>query len=176
MHANSRTEHARTLVVYYSLSGNTARVALDLAKMIGADIESLRDRHHGAGFWGSLKAAWHAMRQVPTQLAPLRHEPSEYTLILIGTPVWAGRMTPAARAYLLQCAARIPNVGFFVTSAATDATKVVPAMEALAGRRAVAFKGFDARELKDAARYNQRLAELANEAERFVLRSTSAAA
>jgi flavodoxin len=176
MNAKPRTERGRILVVYYSMSGNTARVALDLAKMIDADIESLRDRHHGVGFFGLLKAAWHALRRVPAQLGPLRHDPADYALTLIGTPVWAGQMTPAVRAYLLQCAARFTNVAFFVTSGGTPAAKVVPAMEGLAGRKAVAFEGFDARELKDANCYDQKLAMLANDAERFVLRGASAAA
>jgi hypothetical protein len=139
-------------------------------------VESLRDPGHGVGVLSYLKDAWHAMRRVPAEIAPLRHDPSEYALTLIGTPVWVGRITPAIRAYLLQSAPKLTNVGFFVTSGDTDVSKVVPTLQAIAGRRAVTAKGFNARELKDTTLYNRKLAELANDAQRFVLRGASAAA
>jgi hypothetical protein len=33
-------------------------------------------------------------------LQPFRQEPSDYSLLFIGTPVWAGNLTPAVRTFL----------------------------------------------------------------------------
>lgn len=44
----------QVLVVYYSLSGNTARVASDLAARLGADLESIDANSH-IGCANSLK-------------------------------------------------------------------------------------------------------------------------
>ena len=150
-----------TLVVYYSLSGNTARVAKDLATRTHADIESLRDRDHGTGALGYLKAVVDAVRGKPAKLGPLAFSPRSYTLILIGTPVWAGRMTPAIRAYLKNFAADLKNVAFFVTSGGTDVGSIAPAMETVLGHSAVASAGFNATELADPKAYEAKLSAFA---------------
>jgi flavodoxin len=146
-----------TLVVYYSLSGNTARVAKDLAKFLDADVESVRDTEHGVGFMGYLKAAINAARGVPARIGPLSRSPRDYALTIVGTPVWVGRMTPAIRAWLQRCRPELGRVAFFVTSGNTDAEKVVPAMEQIAGHGGIAFTGFNAKELADQNRYDTKL-------------------
>jgi flavodoxin len=157
----NRTEHARSakaLVVYYSLTGNTARVARDIAKRTRADLESIRDRDHGAGFFGLVQNAIDALRNATTRIASLAHDPAEYGLIVIGTPVWAGRMTPAIRAYLERTRGRFGRVAFFTTSGNTSVERLLPALEAAAQVHAVGASGFNARELKDPKAYEDKLA------------------
>lgn len=147
----------RALVVYYSLTGNTARVAHDIAARIGADVESLRDPAHGTGLIGFIKACVNALRGVSATLGPLRHIASTYDLVVIGTPVWAGRMTPAARAYLRATQGKLARVAFFITSGNTDVGRMLPALESAAGTKASASTGFSAQDLKDSAIYQQKL-------------------
>jgi hypothetical protein len=148
----------RVLVVYYSLTGNTARVARDLAARLDADIESVQDKGHGTGFVGQLAAAFDAWRGAAATIEPLQCDPADYEMTLIGTPVWTGAMTPAIRAYLQRTSGKLGNVAFFTTSGHTDITRILPALEALAGRRAIARAGFNARELSDATLYQRKLA------------------
>ncbi len=103
----------KVLVVYYSLSGNTARVARDLARRAQADVESLQDLEHGVGFFGYVKAALDAFRGKSATLGNLTSDPRRYSLVIIGTPVWVGRMTPAVRAYLTRFSRDLPRVGLF---------------------------------------------------------------
>jgi flavodoxin len=51
----------RTLIVYYSLSGNTERVARDLAAHLDADLRRLRERTNRHGFLGHLRAAFDSL-------------------------------------------------------------------------------------------------------------------
>lgn len=153
----------RTLVSYYSLTGNTARVARDLAARLGADLESIQDRGHGSGFIGSIQAAYHAWRGRPATIGAARHDPANYDLIIVGTPVWVGRMTPAVRAYLQANREKFHDVAFFVTSGGTDVAKLAPAMQAVAGRAAIAVAGFDKGELADAKAYRQKLVHFAHD-------------
>ncbi len=146
-----------TLVVYYSLTGNTARVATDLAAKLDADLESIRDRGHGVGFWAALKAGYDAMKDRPARIDPLQRDPADYALTLIGTPVWGWKMTPAVRAYLQQTAGRLHDVAFFVTSGNTDVTTLLPSLEGLAKRTAIASAGFNGRELADGIVYKRKL-------------------
>jgi hypothetical protein len=148
----------RVLIVYYSLTGNTARVARDLAARLDADIESIQDKDHKAGFLGQLVGAFDAWRKTPATIEPIQRDPAGYESILVGTPVWAGQMTPAIRAYLRSTSGKLRNAAFFITSADTDVAKIAPSLEAVAGLRAIASAGFNSRELGDAVAYEGKLA------------------
>jgi flavodoxin len=147
----------QTLVVYYSMTGNTARLARDLAARLNADVESIEDRTHGVGFVGYLVAAYHAWRRVSAPIGAMQRDPSDYAVVVIGTPVWVGQMTPAVRAYLQRMKGRFVNVAFFVTSGGTDIEKIIPSLEAEGKCKAVTSKGFNARELGDTVVYEHKL-------------------
>ena len=150
----------KILVVYYSLSGNTARVAREIARLGQADIEALRDfdRDLPLSFFGYVKAAIDALRSKPARLASVACNPRDYALVVIGTPVWAGRMTPAIRAYLERFKNDLGRVAFFVTTGNTKASEVVLPMEGIVGHKAAAFVGFDAADLADQRACNDRIA------------------
>jgi len=151
------TAEKRILVVCYSLTGNTERVARDVATRLDADLERIHDKKNRRGFFAYLGAALDSGRERPAQIADVGRFPNEYALTIIGTPVWAGKMTPAVRAYLRMVHGKLNEVAFFTTSGSTGAEKIVPAMEALAGRKAITFTGFNGRELKSAALYDEKL-------------------
>jgi hypothetical protein len=106
---------------------------------------------------GYLKAIRDAVRGAPARIEPITRRPSDYALTIIGTPVWAWKMTPAVRAYLRQTQQQLGRVAFFVTSGDTDVAKIVPPMEALAGVKAIASVGFNNRELNDERLYQEKL-------------------
>lgn len=91
----------KILVVYYSLTGNTKFIASQISNELNADIEEVKpikdlDPNSGSKyFWGGMKAT---MKSKP-DLEELVYNPSEYDLIIIGTPVWAWTLSPAIRAY-----------------------------------------------------------------------------
>lgn len=147
----------QVLVVYYSRTGNTARVAKDVATRLGADIEGLRDMQHGPGFFGQVAGAFRALRQTPARIGTLQYDPRDYALTIVGTPVWVGQMSPAVRAYLQSVKDRLRTVAFFVTSEDTDVNKLIPSVEAVTGRSMVTRAGFNARELADVAVYQDKV-------------------
>lgn len=89
----------KTLVVFYSRDGHTKKVAEDIAKILNADIDEIIDAKSRKGVIGWIIAGKDAMRKKPTEIG-FKKSPSEYDLVLIGTPVWAFTMTPAVRTYL----------------------------------------------------------------------------
>jgi len=150
----------RTLIVYYSLSGNTERVAKDLAARLDADLQQVRERTNRQGFRGYLRAAFDSLRERPASLVDVAKDAGDYELTIIGSPIWVGRITPAMRTYLESIRGRARNVAFFTTSGNTDVEKVVPAMQTLVDRESIASIGFSSRELRDAACYENKLAAL----------------
>jgi hypothetical protein len=147
----------RILVVYYSRSGHTARVAEDLATRLGADREGLRDRKSRRGLLGYLSAVYDSMHERPAELTGLDKRPEDYALTLIGTPIWAGNITPAVRAYLQANHGKFNEVAFFTTSGMTPVQKVIPTLEKLAGRTAIASLGFNGGDMGAGESYEQKI-------------------
>ena len=147
----------RVLIVYYSLSGNTERVARDLATRLGADLEQIREPTNRRGFLGYLRAALDSLRGTSVQLVGPVRNPRDYALTIVGTPVWAGRITPAARTFLKSIRDVAPAIAFFTTSGGTPAQRLVPSVERLLRKRLAAWQGFTYHDLRDAANYGHRI-------------------
>jgi flavodoxin len=129
----------RVLVVFYSRSGNTRRVGLDIAARLDADVEELLDdAHRRRGLLGFLRAGYDALRKRPATIRPTRTDPAAYDLVIIGTPVWSDSVTPAVRAYLEARRAALPRVAFFLTHGGSGRRRVLDQMETLAGKRPLA--------------------------------------
>jgi flavodoxin len=90
----------KTLVVYYSRTGNARFVAQTIAAEVGADIEEVIDLKKRSGILGYLRGGSDARRGKETEITPTTKSPASYDLIIVGTPVWAARPTPAITTYL----------------------------------------------------------------------------
>jgi len=108
----------KVLVVYTSQGGNTRRVAEDVAALLGADVERVVDKKKRSGFFGFIVSGRDALSKKLTEIEPVQKDPAQYDLVVLGTPVWAGNITPAMRTYLQQYAGRLPKrVALFATAA-----------------------------------------------------------
>ncbi len=121
----------KTLIVYYSRTGMTKKVALKLAEELGADIEELIDRNKRAGAVGYLMSGRDAMQKKLATIESLRYNPVEYDLVLIGTPTWAHAMSCAVRTYLSDHKGEIKQIAFFATHASDGGEKAVKQMAEL---------------------------------------------
>jgi len=90
----------KTLVIYYTRTGNAKFIAETIAAELGADIEEVIDLKNRQGKLAFLPAGRDAMKAKETEIAQTKRTPTDYDLIIIGQPVWAGNPTPAIRTYL----------------------------------------------------------------------------
>jgi hypothetical protein len=90
----------RTLIVYYSLSGTTAKVAGGLAELLGADLAEIRCDRYRRGFIGYVRAAYDSVRgKLPlVGLPPAVDRPCD--LMIVAGPIWAGHVATPVRAFL----------------------------------------------------------------------------
>lgn len=95
----------KTLVVYYSRTGTTRKVAEKIASILGSDIGEIVDLKNRKGFFGFLSAGYSAYARKLTEIKAPDNDPSAYDLIVVGTPIWAGNITPAVRTYVSRIAA-----------------------------------------------------------------------
>jgi flavodoxin len=90
----------KSLIVYYTRTGNARFVAETIAAEIGADLEEVVDLKKRTGVFAYLSGGSDARRGKQTQIAAIKKSPADYDLVIVGTPVWAGRPTPAILTYL----------------------------------------------------------------------------
>ncbi len=152
----------KALVVFYSRSGNTRRVAEAIASAMEAPMEELHDLRSRAGLIGWLRAGFDASRGAATMIAPTREDTTDYDLIIIGTPVWAGRMTPAVRTYLLQERERLEKVAFFASCDSGNADAAFAEMRELIEREPYATVAVTSAEVKDGG-YTQQVGMFVHE-------------
>ena len=148
----------KILVVYYSKSGNTERVAKEIAAGLSADVEKIIDKKSRKGLFGFILGGRDAMKKTTTDIEPGKSDPANYDLVIVGTPVWASSMTPAARTYIGKSKGKIKNFAFFETSGGTNAENILPGMEEAAGKKAAAFTGLTASEMKNEATFRAKIA------------------
>jgi flavodoxin len=86
--------------VYYTRSGNARFVAETIAAEVGADVEEIIDLKKRSGILGYLSGGSDARRGRGTEIALTKKSPDGYDLIIVGSPIWAGRATPAITTYL----------------------------------------------------------------------------
>lgn len=141
----------KTLVVYYSRTGNTRLIGNEIAAALGADVEDLKDGKKRAGPIGFLLSGLEAKRKSPVQLEALTHNPAEYDVVVVGSPVWANGMCTPIRTFLSQHQKSLKNVAWFCTSGSIDpkyAAKGFAAMMEKTGLTPVATLGLGRIEIR----------------------------
>jgi flavodoxin len=153
----------KILVVYYSKTGNTERVAKEVAAALNADLEKVIDRKDRSGIFGFLTGGRDGMKKKMTDIDPPKKNPADYDLVILSTPVWGGDMTPAIRTYVAMNKTNLNAIACIITAGRTRAEKVVPSFAEAAGKRPVAYVGFVSKELKNEAVYKEKLAKFIEE-------------
>lgn len=106
-----------TLILYYSLSGNTRFTAEKLQKELDCDIEEiiLQKEFKYKGFWAMFFGGMQAVRKSKPEIKLLNKDVKLYKNIIIGTPVWAGTFTPAIRTLLAKYDFSEKNIFLFAS-------------------------------------------------------------
>ena len=105
----------KSLVVYYTRTGNAKFVAETIAAELGSDIEEVVDLKKRAGKLGWMMAGKDATQEKQTQIGPTTRVPQDYDLIVLGTPIWASKPTPAIRTYIAKNDLSGKKVALFFT-------------------------------------------------------------
>ncbi|MFH2027554.1 MAG: hypothetical protein ABIJ08_00305 [Nanoarchaeota archaeon] len=88
----------KTLITYYSRTGTTRKVANEIAVQLGCDTDEIIDKTKRSGPLGYITSGRDAMKKSLTEIET-KKDPSQYDLVIIGTPIWAWTMAPAIRTY-----------------------------------------------------------------------------
>lgn len=127
----------KTLVIFYSRTGVTKKVANELAKNLNCDIEEIIDTKNRNGTLGYISAGKDATLKKLTKIEQIKNNPSEYDLIIIGTPIWSFTMATAIRTYIHENKDKFQKVAFFCTQGGSGAEKAYSHMQELCNKQPI---------------------------------------
>ena len=87
----------KILIVYYSKTGHTAKIAKELAQRCGADTEAIVSKSDGDKGFKFFRALLNTAFQRSSEIEPSKKSPQDYDLIVVGTPVWMFKLSPFTR-------------------------------------------------------------------------------
>ena len=96
MHMEDQSIIMNKIFIYYSLSGNGDVVA-DHLKKKSIDIRKVttKDKMPKSFFFRIMMGGYYALREYKPQLVDFDSDISKYDEILLGTPIWNDRISPA---------------------------------------------------------------------------------
>lgn len=140
---------SNTLVAYYSLTGHTRQIAEAIAAEHDADLEVIEDTFNRGTGLGSPRSAIEGLLGLRSSITPPKHDPNEYDLVVVGTPVWAARLSSPVRSYLSQQRTSLKRVAFFCTQGGIGGKWTLQIMAKVSGQWPIACMIISERQLND---------------------------
>ena len=138
----------KALVVFYSRTGTTKKLARAISDILECDIEELIDTKKRSGVVGWLMSAKDGAQKNPTTIKELEKNPVYYDVVVIGTPIWAGAMSAGTRTFITQEKEHFKKVAFFTSSGSGKSEATFGQMEELCGKKPVGTLALTTKELQ----------------------------
>lgn len=106
----------KSLVVYYSRTKITEKVAQNIANKLDCDIEEIVPKVNYQGKLGYARGIKDGASAKIVDLEPLKYNPQDYDTVYIGAPVWASKAANPVISYLKQNEGKFNEVKFFLTA------------------------------------------------------------
>jgi flavodoxin len=122
----------RMLIVYFSRTGTTRKLAESIAHATGADLEELRESKSRLGIIGWIRSSYEGTYRLAADPLPLTHDPEDYDLVFVGSPTWNGALSSPVRGFLKRYGESLKSTALFATCTEKGAESVLDEMAALA--------------------------------------------
>lgn len=104
----------RTLVIYFSSTGNTEKVSKELASRLGADLAEITCGTY-LRWYGPLAMAWDIFTRHLPKVDVLLPAGAHYDVVVVGGPVWAAHAAPPVLALARHPVLKAALIAYFVT-------------------------------------------------------------
>ncbi len=113
--AGGQPAPGKTLILYYSKTGNTRAACEALQKETGADIREIKDLNSRQGF-GAATGMLKIFMGMQTDIEPASVDFAPYDRLIISTPIWAAQFGLAMRTFIERNSFAGKDVIIFITS------------------------------------------------------------
>ena len=148
----TRDRAIRACVIFYSYSGITRGVAEGIRNASGCDIIEVRTKRPYTSFSVYTTGVLRSRKGACDEIEPAAIDVSGYDFLIIGTPVWAWKPTPAINAAVRALIGCEGKMAVIFTTCSNQPGEALPILSrALAGRgvRVVAEISLDAEDTKN---------------------------
>ena len=118
----------KTIILFYSHSGNTKALANKKAKELGADIEEVVEIKRPFPFM--IIGIHRASKRKKTEIQPIKAQLNSYDKIIIMSPVWSARPVPSINS-VIECLPMGKNVELIMVSGGGGTKKSAEGTKAL---------------------------------------------
>ena len=106
----------KSLVVYYSRTNITKKLAENIANELNCDIEEIKAKVNYNGKIGYARGIKDGASGKIIEIESLMHNPQDYDVVYLGAPVWASKAANPLISYIKQNEGKFNNVKFFLTA------------------------------------------------------------
>ncbi len=106
----------KTLLLYYSKTGNTQAACEALQKALGADIQEIKDLNSRDTKFGAIGGMLKTLLGMHTAIEPKKVDLSPYTTVIISAPIWAAKFGLAMRTFIETNRFDGKNIIIFITA------------------------------------------------------------
>ncbi len=128
----------KTLVTYFSRTGQTTRIAKEIATRCDAHLDTIHPQRHDDSWFAGWSDGWHALIRAEPPIQRPGRNPGLYDLVVIGVPIWRVGLAPPVRTYVKQYADRFKQIAFFCAEGQGPDARGFAELSRLCGKRPVA--------------------------------------
>ncbi|MFX0000351.1 MAG: flavodoxin family protein [Candidatus Hermodarchaeota archaeon] len=137
------------LIAFYSRTGTTKKIAEIISSSLNCASEEIIDMKKRTGFIiGFFKCGYAATRKKLTTIKKFQKNPELYDLIILGTPIWNKRMTPAIRTYISANKGKFKKVLFFCTLGGKGSSETFEDMAEICNEKPLCTLAITKKEIK----------------------------
>lgn len=140
----------KTLVIYYSQTGNSRKVAQLLASKLNAETAEITCDAYKRGFTAGLRLAWDILVRGKPPIETPNLDLNQYDLIVAGGPVWAGHPAAPLRSFVSKLGSQHKTALFLTcngTSKSSPGEKALDELSAAAPMAPIAVRLFKEAEI-----------------------------
>ena len=160
----------KTLIIYYSNTGNTKAACTALQKKIGADVIEIKDLKNNPGKL-TMKTDKKLNLVMDTDIDPKTVDISKYSSFILGSPIWMGTLSPAIRKFLSLNKFEGKKVAIFTTTNAHENEKMQEKNKNLvkqSGGKVIGYYQVLAMEEKDGKKVERSIEQIVEDALKFI--------
>jgi flavodoxin len=147
----------KTSIIYNSYSGNTRGVAETVHAACGGNLVEVKSNEYSSRITAYTIGCYRAMKGMSDPIEPKTIDVAADDIIVIGTPVWAGRATPAINAAVAALEGCKGKKAVIFATCGGKERETLPVLKKALEERGVIVAGefvFDKTTMKDPDRIN----------------------
>ncbi len=138
----------KTLIVYYSRTGLTKKIAENMKnKILESEIEEVESVKNRSGILGYLLSGKEAVKGTLADIKETKFDLNNYDLTILGTPVWGGNISSPIRAYIEKNKDELKNIAIFFTQGSSGAERAKQKLEKFLNKNIENYVIFTSKEI-----------------------------